>query len=442
MAMRSPTGRRFKLNTWSPFSRGIALVSAGTAAGHLVVAATSPLLTRMYAPNDFGVFAVFLSLLLIGATIACLRYELTISLARDDETAASLVYVSLLAALSTGVLSVAGVWGFRGILANVMHTPSLREYLWILPLAITLAGAYSTFSYWSIRRQSHGLLGMASAGQSTAQSISQLGLGLTGMGPEGLMFGVATGHAASAIGLAGVTWRRDRNLFKTTSIARLLRSARRYRRFPLVSTASALLNSSGLYIAPVLVAAFYGTRAAGWMALAQRIVGIPMALLGQSVAQVYLGDAAARSRDDLEGMRRLFVSTAKRMLALALPPAMLLVLVGPQLFAFVFGEAWRASGEFARVLTSVFVAQLVAVPVSQTLNILERLGIQLAWDATRLALVVLSIALSQALGWTSLGAVASFSAAMTVCYIGNFLLSLHAIRAELRRGQSHPAPST
>ena len=63
----------------------------GTAAGQLVSILLSPVLTRLYSPQQFGVLSVYTALLTILVVIASLRYELTVPMAASDEDAINLV---------------------------------------------------------------------------------------------------------------------------------------------------------------------------------------------------------------------------------------------------------------------------------------------------------------------------------------------------------------
>ena len=55
-----------------------------------MILAASPLLTRLFSPEDFGIFAVFgISLGLLGG-LSCMKYENALPLARDEAEAANI----------------------------------------------------------------------------------------------------------------------------------------------------------------------------------------------------------------------------------------------------------------------------------------------------------------------------------------------------------------
>ncbi len=70
------------------FARSVAVVTAGTALGQGLVLASAPLLTRLYTPADFGVLAVYSSIVSLVAVVGALRYELAIALLRHNKAVA------------------------------------------------------------------------------------------------------------------------------------------------------------------------------------------------------------------------------------------------------------------------------------------------------------------------------------------------------------------
>jgi O-antigen/teichoic acid export membrane protein len=81
-------GRLLRILPKGRFARSVAVVTAGSALGQGLVVASAPLLTRLYTPVDFGVLAVYGSIVSLVAVAASLRYELAIALSRHDKAVA------------------------------------------------------------------------------------------------------------------------------------------------------------------------------------------------------------------------------------------------------------------------------------------------------------------------------------------------------------------
>lgn len=416
------------------FGRNVSMLAGSTAMGQVVVLASSPLLTRLYEPKELGTLAVYVAVLSTLSTIGALRYELAIPLPGDDDEAANVLAVSLVAALTlASIVGIATVF-FGDDLAGLLGTAQLATLLWLLPISLLGASIYISLSYWAIRVEEFRLIARTRIYQSSAMVTTQLALGLVGVGAAGLLVGDAIGRAGGSGTLARRLVARDKASIKRISLSSMKLQANRYRRFPLLSSGSGLINSLGLNLPPLIIAGLYGPAVAGWFGLAQRVVIAPVGVIGLSVSKVYFSRAAQLSREDIKDLERLFRRTARQLFFVGLPVAVILAAAAPPLFTTIFGEAWRSAGDYARIMSVMFLAQFVAVPLSQTLNVLEKQGLQFSWDLFRLVAVVAAFGFGAWFDWTIGGTVALWTAAMTASYGILLVLTLRTMRATISKG--------
>lgn len=416
------------------FGRRVMLLVGGTAIGQAIVVGASPLLTRIYSPDDFGFLGAYAALLSLLVAVATFRYHLAIPLPDSEQDGLTLVLVSLanVALVATLVAILIGLFGEQ--LLSLFAAGALANYGWILVLGVIGSGAYQTLTYWAIRQQSFRPLATTKVTQGVVLAISQIGLGLATSGPFGLLLGDALGRSAGTGMLARLTLPNLRSL-ATATRARVSQVLKRYRRFPIYSTPSALLNTGGLQLPALLLLAFYGPQVAGWYALTMRVFGVPLSLLGTSASQVYTSSIAEAIRSG-KGFSPLFKRTAARLVLIGLPIAGLVAILGPAAFAFVFSSEWTEAGLFARILAPMFLVQFVASPLSQTLNVLERQDLQFIWDANRLLLVGAALIAGNVFDLPAHLAIAAVSAALTLAYVALFVMCwrLSASRPEARTG--------
>ena len=90
------------------FAKGVAVLAGGAALGQAITVLVSPILTRLYSPEDFGVFGVYASILGIVTVIASLRYEYALPFPEDGETAANILALCFLKALRLQVIGKVG----------------------------------------------------------------------------------------------------------------------------------------------------------------------------------------------------------------------------------------------------------------------------------------------------------------------------------------------
>lgn len=398
-------------------ARSMALLAGSTVIGQGVVLAASPLLTRMYSPEEIGLLAVYTSIVLLLMPIASGRYDIAVPLPRRAGTAANLLAVSLVCAFSLSVV-IALVSLLAGPeLLRALHAPELRPHLWLVPAGLMWAATYQSASAWAVRAGEFGRLARTRVSQSVLMVLVQVGGGALGGGATVLLAGDALGRAGGTVNLGRLAWTHDRRALQRVRWSRMRAAAHRYRHFPLLSSGSALLNTAGLQLPALLFAAFYGPQVAGWLILGQRVIGIPSRLVGQAIGQVYMGEAARLSREAPWQMLGLFDRFTRRLLLLGGVPVLLVGLVAPSLFGVVFGPEWRAAGVYVWLLTPMFVAQIVVSPLSQSAVLLERQGVQLLADGMRTAAVLAALVVPALLGWSARATVAAYSVCMFITYL-------------------------
>jgi O-antigen/teichoic acid export membrane protein len=351
----------------SPFARSASGLAGGTAAGQLIAVAALPLLTRLYSPADFELLAVYLALLGILTSVACLRFNIAIPIPEADTDGADLLGASVLSVLLISALLTVAAVLLPATISRAMGVPRFAEYVWLIPLGVLMAGLYSALQYWSSRRQRFGEIARSRIMQAAAGVSTQIGAGFAGAGAGGLMVGHMLHGGMGAVGLAVSALRKDRAAFAGIGPSRIFARVRQYYRFPTYSTLEALSNSAGAQLPVILIAAFAFGPEAGFVFLAARVIGAPMELVGTAVSQVYLSRAPEAMRS---GRLRVFTLSVIKPLALVgVPALMVLGLIAPAAFSVAFGEEWRRAGTLLQWMTPWFILQWLASPISMVLHV-------------------------------------------------------------------------
>jgi O-antigen/teichoic acid export membrane protein len=417
---------------WLPaggFARSVSILVGGTAMAQAMAVAASPVLTRIYRPSDFGVLQVFISLTGFVMVVAAGRYEFALLLPEDEQSAFDLLGVAIFCVCLTTTVTAM-------IVAMFHQHPSmlpagvavLKGYLWLLPVSVLGGGLYQALSYRAMRQNAYRQIAATKLTQVAAMVAIQLGAGLVIRGPLGLLTGDAVGRITGSGKFLRELWRNHIVQVRGMRVRRMIRLAVRYRDYPLVSTWGGLLNASGLALPALFLAACYGAQYTGWFALVNRVLGVPAALIGASIAQVYTSQAATLSRADPQRLMYIFLETTRRMLYLGLVPCALFTIFAPWVFQTIFGRVWREAGEYARYLAFMCYAGFINSPVTLTLSVLQRQRTQFVWDAGKLALTALSFTLPYRFGYGPRVAILSYGVAMTLMYSIHWMLSHGAIK--------------
>lgn len=409
--------------------RGLMAILAGTAGGQAIALLAAPLLSRVYSPADFGVLAIVSAGVAVLGTVAALRFDLAIPLPKDDREAFSLVALGLWSSLCVTVLGLVAVALVGERVSEILGAVGLGLWLWLGPVIAGAMGVYSVLNQLAIRARRYNSIARRNVAQGAATVVTQVTAGLGGMQPGGLVVGLGVGQLVSAITLGSGAGLNTPTARAGRSRARMRAAAVTYRRFPLMLAPAGLINVAGLQVPVVLIAYWYGAEVAGWLTMTQRVLSLPVMLVGTAVAQVYLGAISEAIRDrSTSAVAALFRRASWRLLLAGLGMGVGVALLAPWVFPRVFGSDWIMSGLYAQALAFSLAAQLVAAPLSQTLIVLGHQKVQLLWDLGRLLLTTSAVIASVHLGASPLVAVWSLGIATGLSYIVSWGLSARMVR--------------
>jgi len=400
----------------------IVTILTGTAVGQGLVIAVSPLLTRVYAPSDFGALAIVTALASIIGAWATLGSDRAVAVAPDRAATASLVVFGAAATTCVAAVTSSVAWSCRAELSEWFRAPAVSDSWWVVPVTVFAVGLHRIGSAVLARRRQHGSIAVRNAAQGVAQTLWNMSMAFAG--PIGLVAGLAVGRLAAIAGML----RTRPSVTSLPAPSVMWTTLRAHGRFVIVTPWSAALNVFGQQAPALLLAAMHGSVAAGFVALTMRVLGTPVGIVADAVAQYAAGAFGLRVRagDPLGGLLTRFTSRLFLGGALA---AILVLLLGPSVFATVFGEDWRLSGTYAQILAPAFAVQVAVSPMTQVLSMLGRQATQLSWDAGRLAATSAAVLVPSTLGAPMHVVLVTLSATMVVSYLVMLVLVVVAARS-------------
>lgn len=359
----------------STLFRDTAKLVLGTAGSRVILLLALPFVTRLYGPEDFRLLAVFLALVSTISVVACLRLEIAIPLADNDDDAANLLAMALVAA--TGVAAILLVPSFVApeAFAFWLGNPAIAPYLWLVPIGVFLSASYTALQFWATRMRRFSIIARTRVGQAATGACTMLGLGWLGLAPLGLLLGNVLTLGAGGLSLAVQALRNDRDRLSAVNPRRMAETLRHYRRYPIYSTPGALANVAGIQI-PILIIAAVSGGEAGQLFLAMQVMAAPMSLLGASVGQIYASRAAEELRSGR--LHNFTVTMMRRLFLIGLGPIALAALLAPVVFPPIFGHEWQRAGIIVAWIAPWMLAEFVVSPVSMVMNVLGR-QVQMMW---------------------------------------------------------------
>lgn len=329
------------------FVRNARVMLIGFALAQALPLLASPLLTRLFSPEAFGLQTLFVSSTSVLLVLATMRLDLATVLADDRREAMDIFSLGLLQAFGLTII-VAMATGLLGsdIIASLGQP---RHFGWIwagapMVLALALVQMSSGLMTWL---KWFGPVSWAQILNQCSYLAIAVALGLCGAPVEGLVAAKLIGQGAAAA-LLMLFLRGQLSDVRLPPPERRQGLWTRCKPFLLFNTSYSLVGVVGREVPVFAFSAVAATTAAGFYGLARTLLWAPATLLAASLSQVFYREAAEH-----RGTWRLQYLTfgMLRMTMTATAPAFALVMVWGDLgFSIAFGADWVTAGRYAMVL--------------------------------------------------------------------------------------------
>lgn len=347
----------------SEFLKNVITLMSGTAIAQAIPVLISPILSRLYTPEDFGVLALFMSIAAVISVIATGRYELAIMLPEKKRDAYNVLALSLLFTFVVSVFTFILVVIFKKPVAIFFEEPGIEPWLYFLPVVVLFAGIFQAFNYWSTRHKTFKRNAAGRVSQSTVMSATNLGMGVAKAGSSGLILGYILGHVVAALVLGWQTLIHLKEIRKEITRKEIIENAKKYKNFLKINTPHAFFDSLQNNGIIYLIMFFFSKLILGSYSFAFRILKAPVGLIGSAIYQVFYQKAteALKNGQQIQPMVR---KVYRNLFLIGFPVFFLLFLFARPVFTFVFGEEWKISGEIAQILIPWLFLNFIASPVS------------------------------------------------------------------------------
>ncbi len=399
----------------------LTLVSANTLS-QLLNFVVSPVISRLYSPESFGIFGIFMGYYNIISEISTLRYHLSIPLNNDVKDSFYSFWVSV---LNTTIIGVIGP-----IIVAIMFISSnksfYKSYFFIFMMAaIILKGIFQTYYYLYIKLRKFKIISLSKI--LLAIGVTSIQIMLFKLKWVGLISGILSGYFISVFYLQK---KLEYTPIKFLKFKELKSKYVRFKNFALFDTWGALLNIIGIQIPVLTFQSIYGVESVGYYYFAQRIMLKPLGIIGSSIAEV-MYPIYIQHKDKKDVIFTLIKKFHLSLVFLSALPFIVFFHWAPVLFKLIFGSQWYQAGVVSKYMSIWFFSVFVISPFSNIISAYEKqyfnLIFQILLAGTRIFIVLLiapHISFVQSVSLISLGSM--------ILWWFYFIVILFVIKADFK----------
>lgn len=362
------------LRSKGSFAQNFAITFSGSAVAAAIGILVTPIMSRLYPPASYGLFAVFNSLVSNINLVSTLGYTPAFLLPRQHERFLALVQLCLLLTLGALLGTGAAVWLFHDPLLKLLHAELLGNWVYLIPMTVFVFNVYMVLYTWCLRSKDfHKRAGVEVATSLAGRGLT-LGYGWWGHGPVG---GLIVGDIfAKLVGLFSLLFtgihRQLGALWRTFSWRRIRFVAWQFREYPFYVLPTGYLNTLAAQLPIFFLTTGFGATTVGLYAFSTTLLEMPINLIGNSVAPVFMQKAAETYRQNPARLKEMCLELYNKLFYLGLLPFGIITIYGDWIFKLVFGARWETAGVFTGYLGYYYVFKLASYATSPVYAVLQR----------------------------------------------------------------------
>ena len=307
-----------------------------------------PVLTRLYAPEDFALLNLFSSIVGVLVIIATFEYQYAIVLPKDEGKARSVVHVCLMTLVAIMLVMFLSL-PFAKPIAGLFNAPDLARYWWLVPFAVMGLSLWNILNYWYIRHKAFTRVSGYQITQSIFSASGKIGLGALGWLQSGMIVATILAPILSLLISIGLAWKKYLRQLLSVDWQQMKSVMREYANFPKFNLPRAFVNTVGVSLPVWLLTPHFGLESVGQLSLALMAAVLPFTLFARACNQVLFQQVSVSVQQQKSIRTVIQKFTVWTIIAMIIGLAAVYAFL-PQLVNFVFGAKWTELAEIIRRL--------------------------------------------------------------------------------------------
>ncbi|HDC8403100.1 TPA: type 8 capsular polysaccharide synthesis protein Cap8K [Staphylococcus aureus] len=385
------------------------ILSSGIAQVILII--TTPIITRLYSPAEFGEFTIFSNIAMILIPIINARYDLLIVNAKNDRSANILSQISFLISLLI-LLILIPIFAISAWL----YPNFILDFIFII-IMLFLVSLTNIFTNYLNKERKYKVLSLINVFRAGSMALLQIIFGLLSLGSLGLIIGFSLSYI-TGITLEYKTFKKHFNIVRNKEETKALFLENKNQL--VYSTPSILLNSLSFSVVVFFIGILYTNTEVGIYGMAIRVLGIPVTIISLGLSKIFMQQANDYyiERGNFRNLLLKFSSTLVIVSIILYVP---LYLFSEELVNILLGHSWVDAITVIKIVIPLFVIRLIVSTVSLSVIVLQKQQLELILQALFLIGTTVTFVISKMLNLTFLNFVSINTAVLIVSYMIFFI---------------------
>ncbi|API78226.1 oligosaccharide flippase family protein [Staphylococcus argenteus] len=385
------------------------ILSSGIA--QIILIVTTPIITRLYSPAEFGEFTIFSNIAMILIPIINARYDLLIVNAKNDRIANILSQISFLISLVI-ILILIPVF----MVSALLFPNFILDFIFII-IMLFLVSLTNIFTNYLNKERKYKVLSLINVFRAASMALLQIIFGFLAFGSLGLIIGFSLSYIAG-LTLGYRTFKKHFNIVKDKEEAKEIFLENKNQL--VYSTPSILLNSLSFSVVVFFIGILYTNTEVGIYGMAIRVLGIPVTIISLGLSKIFM-QQANDYYIEYGNFRNLLLKFSSALIIVSIILYVPLYLFSEELVNILLGKNWVDAIIVIKIVIPLFVVRLIVSTVSLSVIVLQKQQLELILQALFLVGTTITFIISKIFSLTFLNFVSINTIVLVLSYIIFFI---------------------
>lgn len=385
------------------------ILSSGIA--QIILIITTPIITRLYSPAEFGEFTIFSNIAMILIPIINARYDLLIVNAKNNRIANILSQISFLISLII-ILILIPVF----IVSALLFPSFILDFIFII-IMLFLVSLTNIFTNYLNKERKYKVLSLINVFRAASMALLQIIFGFLAFGSLGLIIGFSLSYIAG-LTLGYRTFKKHFNIVKDKEEAKAIFLENKNQL--VYSTPSMLVNSLSFSVVVFFIGILYTNTEVGIYGMAIRVLGVPVTIISLGLSKIFMQQANDYYIEN-GNFRNLLLKFSSALIIVSIILYVPLYLFSEELVNILLGHSWVDAIIVIKIVIPLFVVRLIVSTVSLSVIVLQKQQLELILQALFLVGTTITFIISKIFSLTFLSFVSINTIVLVISYVIFFI---------------------
>lgn len=401
--------------------KNVLVMVSGTAGAQIIAFLLMPFITRYYGPETYGIYGTFIASIGIMGTFTALSYPIAIVLPSSDSIARKLMQLSIIIASTISGITLIILLIFGDSILNRIGISEIIPYKLFLPLMMFLTAYQAIAQQWLIRKEKFKGIANISVLHSVVNFGGQAAMGLYAPLSVTLIaiHSIAISLRSTLMLYIGIENKRS----TVKDSTKLIEVAKKYKDFPVFRTPQTLLDAISQGLPVLMLTSLFGPSVAGFYALTKMALSAPGQVIAESVQSVFYPHFNKANLNE-NPVLKLLIKSIGWLAIISILPFTTIIIFGPTIFSYVFGNEWYEAGVYARWVAISTFFSVISRPAISAISVFNLQAWFLKFEIFSLIVRVSALLLGFRYFKSALFAIALYSCATALL---NLIISIKTL---------------